>query len=141
MADADGGISRLQARLMAIPQQVRDGIKPAMETSAGEIVAAAKELAPEKTGHLRESIGWTWGDPPSGSVTLAKSSSLDGLTITIYAGGGADDVFYARWVEFGTTKAHAHAFFFPAFRLYKKRAANRIKRAIRTSVRKNWGSA
>jgi HK97 gp10 family phage protein len=139
MPQADGGISRLQARLLAIPQQVRDGIKPAMEKSAQEIVDAMKTLVPVKTGHLRDSIGWTWGDPPKGSVVLGKSSALEGLTITIYAGEGEHDVFYARFVEFGTAHAHAHPFFFPAYRLYKKRAANRIKRAVRTSVRKNWG--
>jgi HK97 gp10 family phage protein len=140
MPQADGGISRLQARLNAIPQQVRDGIKPAMEKSATEIVGAMKVLAPVDTGHLRDSIGWTWGSPPSGSVVLAKSKGLDGLTITIYAGEGQFDVFYARFVEFGTAHAHAHPYFFPAYRLYKKRAANRIKRAIRTSVKKNWGA-
>jgi HK97 gp10 family phage protein len=141
MPQADGGISRLQARLNAIPKQVRGGIKPAMEKSAAEIVAAMKTLVPVETGHLRDSIGWTWGDPPAGSVVLGKSSALEGLTITIYAGEGEHDVFYARFVEFGTAHAHAHPFFFPAYRLYKKRAANRIKRAIRTSVKKNWGAA
>lgn len=160
MPDADGGISRLQKRLAAIPQQVRDGIKPAMEKSAQEIVDAAKTLVPVRSGDLRDSIGWCWGPPPLGSVLIAKGPALDGLQISIYAGNVR--AFYVRWVEFGThahglskgasrksgkrqagrthSGSHAQPFFFPAFRLYKKRAANRIKRAIRTSVKKNWGT-
>jgi HK97 gp10 family phage protein len=158
----DGGLSRLQKRLAAIPEKVRDGIRPAMEKSAQEIVDAAKSLVPVETGHLRDSIGWTWGAAPSGSITIATGPVLDSLQITIYAGD--DDAFYARWVEFGTrasTKGarvsdsrtggtrkanrthsgtHAQPFFYPAFRLYKKRAANRVKRAIRTSVKQNWGT-
>ncbi|MCM2440703.1 HK97 gp10 family phage protein [Agrobacterium vitis] len=162
----DGGISRLQQRMNAIPKAVRDGVRPAMEKAAGDIVDLARALVPEDEGKLKNSIGWTWGTAPAGSMVLAQSVSGE-LTITIYAGD--DEAYYARWVEFGTQagvfnqrvsergagihqskskgrksyRTHpgtaAQPFFFPAYRLGKKRAANLIKRAIVKSVRENWG--
>lgn len=164
----DGGITRLQQRMNAIPKAVRNGVKPAMEKAAGEIVELARALVPEDEGKLKNSIGWTWGTAPAGSMVLAQNVSGD-LTITIYAGD--NEAFYARWVEFGTqagvikqrvsspgagvrqhkTKGRksfrthpgtpAQPFFYPAYRLGKKRAANMIKRAIVKSVRENWGKA
>lgn len=125
---------RLKKRLEAIPVAVRAAIKPAMEKSAQEIVALAKALCPVNDGDLRDSIGWTWGDAPEGSIVLAASEGA-ALRITIYAGD--DEAFYARWVEFGTSHSLPEAFFIPAYRLNKKRAANRIKRAISKAVREN----
>lgn len=117
---------------------MREAVKPAIEKSADEIVALAKSLVPVEEGELRESIGWTWGEAPEGSMVIAQGSG-EGLTITIYAGN--DEAFYARWVEFGTQQgAEASPFFFPAYRLGKKRAVNRIKRAVGKAVRDNWGS-
>lgn len=157
MAD-DGGISRLEQRLRAIPQAMRDEVKPALEKSANEIVALAKQLCPVDKGALRDSIGWTWGAAPTGSMSLAMGS-VGVLTITVYAGN--DEAYYARWVEFGTRGATfgervrqkgrsrksqrthpgtaAQPFFFPAWRLASKKIKPRIKRAVAAAVRKNWG--
>ncbi len=163
MAD-DGGIGRLKARMAAIPKAMRDAVRPAMEKSAAEIVALARSLCPVDDGALRDSIGWTWGSAPSGSMSLAAETSGD-QTITVFAGN--DEAFYARWVEFGTRAAikggrvadhrkgpgysrksyrthsgtHAQPFFYPAFRLSKKRVAGRIKRATAKAVKDNWGKS
>lgn len=161
MAD-DGGISRLQRRLNAIPKRMRDAVRPAMERSADEIVAMAKSLCPVDEGALRDSIGWTWGNAPAGSVIVGRVGEGE-LTITLYA--GSNEAFYARWVEFGTQgavrgqrvadgrrkgkmrksyRSHpgtaAQPFFYPAYRLLKKRSASRIKRAVAKAVKENWGS-
>lgn len=64
-----------------------------MEEGAAEIVAEMKRLAPVQSGALRDSIGWTWGDVPAGSFTIAdvRSGKNAGeqyatLRIRIYAG-------------------------------------------------------
>lgn len=161
----DGGLSSFQRRMRAIPQAVKDAVRPAMEKSAAEIVALAKALVPVDEGALRDSIGWTWGDAPTGSMVLASSASAE-MNITIYAGN--DEAYYARWVEFGTQSGvfgqrvsdkgagnkQSHAgrksgrthsgtdaqpFFFPAYRLGKKRAVSRIKRAVAKAVRQHGG--
>lgn len=166
MAD-DGGLSRIQQRMAMIPKRVREAVRPSIEKAADDIVAMAKALCPVDEGDLRDSIGWTWGTAPAGSMALAMGTGGD-LTITIYAGN--DEAFYARWVEFGTASGMvgrrvatdavgkrgrkrkgrkvyrnhpgttAQPFFFPAYRLGKKQAANRIKRAISKAVKENWGN-
>ena len=97
------GLTKLRRKLTkTIPERVIAATERAMEKSANEIVATMKGFAPFDDGDLRESIGWTWGDPPDGAVIVARSarSAQTGLRITIYAGD--EEAFYARWVEFGT---------------------------------------
>lgn len=80
-----------------------------MARAADEIVAMMKSLVPVDKGTLRDSIGWTWGQAPEGSIVIGalKGAGVGGdLTITIFAGG--KDAYYVRWVEFGT-QAHSLA--------------------------------
>lgn len=156
------GLSRLQKKLAALPVAVKEDIAKAMEQGAQEIVEFAQRLVPTDELVLYESIGWTWGDPPRGSIVLGRSRRRpgDGLRITIFAGN--DEAFYARWVEFGTQPhnvargggtvsgrrqlarggglghpgARAQPFFFPAFRASRKRVRSRITRATNAAARK-----
>jgi HK97 gp10 family phage protein len=48
---------------------------------------------------------------------------------------GNKDVRYAHLVEYGTSQAPAQPYFWPAFRLLRKRIQNRVKRAIAKAVR------
>lgn len=114
-----------------MPQVAKDQIKKALEAAADEIVEMAKRLAPVDKGELRDSIGWTWGKAPKGSITLGKvaENSLAGdFTITVFAGNGV--AYYARFVEFGTQKMPAQPYFYPAYRATKKRAKSRVRRSI-----------
>lgn len=150
-------LARLEKKINRLPKVAIDEIKASMAAVADDIVKLAKSLVPVDTGDLQDSIGWTWGSPPRGSLTLGKyvkSVLGKGLTITIYAGD--DSAYYARWVEFGTkaaaaqpsrrnanykrtvimTKAlaahHATAakpFFFPAYRAHRKSAKAAIRKA------------
>lgn len=140
------GLAKLQRKLNRMPEVAKKRIMEAMEKSADEIVRMAQSLVPvlkdpddrRRAGALKDSIGWTWGKAPQGAITLGKvaEASLGGdLTITVYAGSrdkkrGADDAFYARWVEFGTQKMNAHPYFFPAYRSNKKSASRSIRSAV-----------
>ncbi len=155
-------LARLERKLKRLPAATEAAIRAAMEKAADEIVALAQRLVAVDDGTLRDSIGWTWGAPPRGSLTLgkvARSAIGKGLTITVYAGNS--EAFYARWVEFGT-RPHAieavHAevlgadgrfgvrvdhpggmarpFFFPAYRANRKSAKARVRRATRQAARK-----
>lgn len=133
MAD-DGGLARFQRRMRAIPAAVRDAVRPALEQAAEEICDLARSLCPVDDGVLRASIGWTWGLPPSGSIALGAVRDGAALSITIYAGN--DEAFYARFVEFGTrTGVPAQPFFYPAWRLGRKKASARLNRAISKAIR------
>lgn len=144
-------LARLERKLKRLPDAATAEIKAAMEAVADDIVRLARSLAPEEDGDLKRSIGWTWGAPPRGSITLgkvARSALGKDLTITVYAGD--DKAFYARWVEFGTAPhinggqfagtehpgTSAQPFFYPAYRASRKAAKRSIRKATRTAARK-----
>ncbi|OAI26952.1 hypothetical protein A1351_14005 [Methylosinus sp. R-45379] len=131
-------LDRLKARLEAIPKEVREAVRPALERSGEELASRMKALAPEDSGALKESIQAT---PPGGTVPPRSIGAGDEKTAgelqTIVTAGDAK-AFYARWVEFGTEKTPAHPFFFPAYRLTRERIKRRLARAIGKAVRENW---
>jgi len=137
------GLDRLRRKLTkTIPDRVRQRTRAAMEKGADEIVALAKSLVPVDSGALRDSIGWTWGDAPEGSITLGhvKASKDGDEAITIYAGTrnkrlGDKDAFYVRFVEFGTQNMAPHPFFYPAYRTLKRRVKGRITREMKKGIR------
>jgi HK97 gp10 family phage protein len=132
------GLARFKRKLAAMPAAAKAEIQAAMEASAEEIVDLMRRMVPVDRGDLRDSIGWTFGAPPKGTSVLATSSrsaaGSAGLVITIYAGGG--DAFHARFIEFGTKSMPAHPFFYPSWRLGKKRARSRITRATNKAAKK-----
>lgn len=123
-----------------------------MEACAQEIVDAMKAAAPvlkrvdsrRTVGALRDSIGWTWGDVPAGSFTIAdirsgknKGDQYAALRIKIYAGNR--DAFYARFMEFGTaTGIRAQPFFFPTWKEKKAEFRKRIRDAVKAAIRKEF---
>lgn len=142
-------LAALEKKLKRLPDIVIAKIKAAMEQSADEIVAMMKSLVPVDDGDLKDSIGWTWGKAPKGSMIMdqAKASLGGDLTLTIYAGD--NKAFYARWVEFGTA-AHVNKgmfpgtdnpgtrsqpFFFTSYRANKKSAKRRISKAVRDAAK------
>lgn len=143
---AVGGLSKLQQRFRAVPKAVRKAAEKALEKNATEIVAMMKRLVPVKSGALRDSIGWTWGDAPKGSMAIGTVSAEEGsdMRITIYAGTrdkrlGNKDAFYAVFQEFGTKKMAANPFFWPAIRANRQRARSRISREVRKAAREAFG--
>ncbi len=131
------GLPKLRKKLEALVAVGRDEIRRAMETSADEIVALAKNLVPVDKGDLKDSIGWTWGKAPKGAMTLGKvqTNEVDsGFTITIFAGNS--EAYYARWVEFGTQKMAAQPYFYPSYRALRRRSKSRVTRAVTKAIKK-----
>lgn len=130
-------LARLSARLEAIPKAAVAAVQPALLKSGQELVARMKQLAPVDTGDLRDSIELT----PAGQSTPPYSQPGGSQVVpenAVYVTAGNSDVRYPHLVEYGTTKAPAKPFFWPAYRLSKKRITNRLKRAIRKAVREKW---
>ncbi|OJH45839.1 HK97 gp10 family phage protein [Paracoccus sp. SM22M-07] len=137
---SDGGLSKFQKRMRAIPVAARAAIEPALMKSAGEIADLQRSMAPEKSGKLKASIAVTGPgeatppySQPGGSMTMPFNSA----SITV----GNTDVRYPHLVEYGHkngfngSEVPAHPFFWPGFRLGRKRALSRIKRAIGKAIR------
>ncbi|PTX04610.1 HK97-gp10 family putative phage morphogenesis protein [Pararhodobacter aggregans] len=134
-------LDRLNRRMAAIPVAVRRAVIPALEKGAEEVAAAQRALAPDDpaTGapDLRTSITVT----PPGQATPAYSQpggSLMASELEALVTAGNTNVRYAHLQEYGTKRHAAQPFFWPGFRLARKRAANRIKRAIGKAVREGW---
>lgn len=136
-------LDRLNRKLKQLPVVARELIRAEMAKAADEIVAMMKRLAPvlavpvkdRRSGALRDSIGWTWGSAPKGSVVVAAVTSKSGdMAITIYAGNA--EAYYARWVEFGTQKMRAQPYFYVSWRANKRRTVRRLGKAVRDAAKK-----
>lgn len=136
---ASAQLMRLQKRLAAIPKAVRDATQPALRTSGQELVDAMKALAEpsRKTGELINSITYT----TAGNTTPPYSEPGGSRVVpenTVAVTAGNSKVRYPHFVEYGTSKMAAEPFFWPAYRLLKKKLSTRIKRAASKAVRENW---
>ncbi|KQZ50914.1 hypothetical protein ASD54_11015 [Rhizobium sp. Root149] len=122
----------------AIPKAVREAVQPALTKSGEETADAQRTLAPVDEGQLRDSIQVTLPGQATPKYSQPGGSRVAGENEVIVTAGNSE-VRYPHLVEYGTSKAPAQPFFWPGYRLMKKRAANRIKRAIGKAVRENWG--
>ena len=136
---------RLRARLAKIPDIASEAAAAAMEEGAQEIVDAMKMAAPFKSGDLRDSIGWTWGEVPAGSFMIDeirsgknKGDQYATMRIKIYAGNR--DAFYARFQEFGTRSQPAQPFFLPTWRKERAKFRRRIRDRIRKRIREAFNN-
>jgi HK97 gp10 family phage protein len=150
---------KFKAKLAKLPTIVGDAARSALEQGATDTVAAMKSAVPIRTGDLRDTIGWCYGPPPSGSKLVAGARSPAGGNdhkITVYA--GSEKAFYARFVEFGT-KAHppgsyrdklrkkrnagkhghprtpAEPFFYPVWRMMRSRVRSLITRQTNLAIK------
>lgn len=135
---SDGGLSSFQKRMRAIPQAARNAVQPALVKSAEEIAALQRALAPDDPAtsapDLKSSIAVTGPgqttppySQPGGSMVVPENAAA----IT----AGNTDVRYPHLQEFGTSHHAAQPFFWPGFRMGRKRALNRIKRAIGKAIK------
>jgi HK97 gp10 family phage protein len=134
---SDSGMARLQARLAAVPKAVREAVQPTLQRNGKALADEMKHLAPVDTGALRESIVMT----PGGASTPPYSEPGGSQTVpdnAVMITAGNTEVRYAHLVEYGTKTAHAEPFFWPAYRLMRKKIQGSIKRAIGKAVRTGW---
>lgn len=111
---------RLRRRLKAIPVEVRKALKVQNAQNAADLVDTMKGFAPVQDGALVSSIRH---QDVSASTRISQRVSA-----------GARDAPYAAWVEFGTSKSEPHPFFWPAYRLMRRRMKSRMNRAAKKAV-------
>lgn len=131
---SDGGLSSFQRRMKAIPKAARTAVRPVLVRQGDAMADTMRSLAPVDEGDLWSSIAVT--EPgqatppysqPGGSMVVPENA----VAITV----GHTDVRYAHLVEYGTTKTQAQPFFWPAFRMSRKKAMAAIKRGIGKAIR------
>lgn len=132
-------LQRIFAKLDAIPEAIRQQIKPELMKGAEEIASLQRGFAETSrdTGALIDSITVTGPgeqtppySQPGGSHTVPEGAVM----IT----AGNKEVRYPHLVEYGTSKAEAQPFFWPGYLLGKKKALSRINRAGRKIIRQTW---
>lgn len=130
------GLASLNRRLKAIPKAAKEAVLPALKRAGEDLAKDMRQLAQSSrdTGALIESITVT----PAGQTTPPYSQPggeqvVPENAVVVTAGNSA--VRYPHLVEYGTAKAPAQPFFWPAVRLNRKKLANRIKRAVGKAVR------
>lgn len=130
----DDGLARLKQRFARIPVAIREKVAVATLEVANDLADQMRRLAPEDTGALKDSITVTPGgkrtpphSQPGGEVMVPEGTAM----VT----AGNDEARYPHLVEWGTDDAEAQPFFFPAIRLGRKRAAAKLRRAIRKAAR------
>lgn len=138
----DGGLSRIQQRMAMIPRRVREAVKPELIKQGNDLAVTMRILAPDDPAtnapDLRSSIEVTGPGEKTPAYSQPGGSMLvpdNAVAVTV----GNSDVRYPHLVEYGTKKAAAQPFFWPAVRMQRKKATNAIKRAISKAVRETWG--
>lgn len=146
------GGQKLAKKLSAIPKRIADDVARATTKGAEEIASLQRSLAPVKSGKLKRSIHVT---PPGQSTppySQPGGSRVAGETESIITAGDSE-VRYAHLVEYGTAEhpnkgmfegtqnpgTTAQPFFWPGYRLGRKRAASRIKRETSKAIKKEFG--
>jgi len=122
------GLKAFRRRLDRLPKRMKDAVQPALDASADEMVSTARHLSPREDGALYASIRKEAGDHELERVVRAG-----GAATTRPSAGGPFD--YALAAEFGTVKQSAQPFFYPAYRLIRKRVRSRLKRAVSKAVK------
>jgi len=143
------GIKALEKRLTkTIPEAIRKAASDAMEKGAQEVVDMMKRRVPRDTGELANTIGWTWGDAPKGSMVIGEvqNRKYNTMRIVIFAGsektrvGSRNQFQLARLLEFGTQEMGPKPFFYGSWRVNRKRVRSRITRAIREAIKRENGA-
>lgn len=131
------GMKQLEKTLLAVGQSLDDRdpkIKAAIfEGPAAKAVATAKGLAPVKTGTLRKAIYATKGGKKQRGVLIGvrrRMTVKDAATKT----KERVSMFYARFVEYGTSRMGAQPFFRPAILQMGQNYANDMAAPVKKIV-------
>lgn len=126
--------NRIQRKVMSLPKAYLEATVPALEKSAEELAALQRRFAPEDTGALRQSIAITGPNQATPAYSQPGGSRVAAENEVLVTAGNSD-VRYAHLVEHGTAEAEAQPYFWPAFRMLRKRIENRVNRAGRKAIR------
>jgi hypothetical protein len=103
------GKERVLRQLDAAAKLVEPPVALAMADWAEGVSAQQRALAPTRTGALRESTDWTFGNEAPVGAQLkvsSKRSQFAGHFLRVILFSGSIKAYWARWIEWGT-KARA----------------------------------
>lgn len=109
---------------------INEKLRGALAQSGDEFVDKAQSLAPKDKGNLFRSILWRF----TKKTTEGKGSVSPAILLTAGDkwGGPAD---HAVFVEHGTVHMMRQPFFFPAYRMLKRKIRGRLTRAVNSAIK------
>jgi len=125
------GKDKLFAALKRSVPAVDVEVRKALEDGGDEMVEKARQLVPYREGDLFDSIEWRWT-----KKTTASGKRSPAIVVMAGAENESDPAFHVRFVEFGTVDAPKQPFFFPAYRLLRRKMRSRISRAMSRAIKK-----
>lgn len=111
------GRGRVRRRIRELSAGMRTGGQTAAAETAEAIRQRAKNLAPVDTGKLRDSI------------------RTDKVGPDQYEVGPGDEVEYAMYVEYGTSRTPAQPYMRPAVEAERRQFTRRVARSVRAEIR------
>lgn len=131
------GLAETLTAMRRAKEAARAVVMPELEQAARDIRVTMRVLAPVDTGDLRDSIEVTYpgqSTPPFSQPGGARVAKETEVLIT----AGNEDVRYPHLVEYGTADTEAQPFFWPGWRLSRKKVRDRIARRFRKELKDAW---
>ena len=113
-----------------LQKEVRKEAVSELNAQADNLVRLIELAAPHDEGNLEHSVRKA---PDRNKDTVVRV--VAGGRLTIRPSVSSKPYDYARGDEFGTTKMAAQPFFFPTYRLTKKKMISAMKRKITKSIK------
>jgi HK97 gp10 family phage protein len=135
----DNGLAKTLAAMKRAKEAARAAVMPELEQAGRDIAVTMRVLAPRDTGDLEDSIEVTYPGQSTPPYSQPGGSRTAGETEVLITAGNAD-VRYPHLVEYGTSDTEAQPFFWPAWRLHRKKVRDRIARRFRKNLKDAWKS-
>lgn len=131
MARTEDQLNRLEKRLLAVPEAVKQALMKSLDKAAADVAAAAKRLAPDEDGTLASTIRV---EPGPHELSRAIVAGGDATTKDV-EDGKSPSYDYTKAQELGTRHQRPRRFLRPAERILRRRNRARIVREARKAIR------
>jgi HK97 gp10 family phage protein len=114
------GLTRLQGKVRNLTPETKTALRVVIKATALNVQSGARRRTPVDTGRLRNSV--------------THELTPDGLSARI-----GTNVEYAPFVEFGTRRARAQPYLFPAAEAESARFQKAVRKAVLDALRRAAG--
>ncbi len=135
---ASNGLKETLAAMERVKQAAKEAAMKRLIKGAEEVAAAQKQLAPEDTGALADSIAVTMpgqSTPPYSQPGGQRVARDNEVIVT----AGNSEVRYPHFLEHGTSKMEAEPYFFPPYRAMRTKIRRAVASDFGRTARKEWG--
>src|SRR5262245_41308072 len=127
---ANASVERFRKLTVELQQEVREAAIAELNAQGERLRGMIEQVAPRDEGILAHTVSLRQTDKPTQIRIVAGGQR------TVRPGVSSKPYDYARADEFGTTRMQARPFFFPTYRLMKKKIIAAMKRRIAANIKK-----